>query len=195
MPNHGAFLRVLMQVLLKYVAARPLWWIAVGLYNLAKQTCTSKASCAQFDNFPGCFMLHVSHSLLFCRFLNRSPEESSSALRGRDKLACNPPSSLLAFSPVYRFCASEPAPRGPVMRAGPSARSAWFIVYLYCSQHLQSSPLRHALKIKLQPQSSHWLMRLTHIARERGVERVRTFLAQYGVSFLCLSDFSWVCFF
>lgn len=65
---------------------------------------------------------------------------------------------------------------------------------IYCLPVLFSAsskqPFETCPQNKAATAVSHWLMRLTHIARER----VRTFLAQYGVSFLCLSDFSWVCF-
>ncbi len=79
------------QVQLKYLAARPLWWIAEGLYNPPKQTCpaedTSKAGLYTFGWFP--WPLHATcYSLLFCCSLNR--QKSSSAFRGWDKLACNP---------------------------------------------------------------------------------------------------------
>lgn len=150
-----------------------------------------RQACTHLDDFPSRFMLHVSHSLLFCCSLNRQNPPLPSGVGISWPVI---PLVFAGFFTCIPILCLWAIPLGPVMKAGPSARSAWFIIYLYCSPHLQSSPLRHGLKMKLQPQSCHWLMRLTHIASERGVERVRTFLAQDGVSFLCLSDFSWVSF-
>lgn len=89
-PNHGALLH------------NPYWntW-QLGRYDGSRWAYITRRSkrallkthqrqpCTHLDDFPGRFLLHVSHSLLFCCSLNR--QKSSSAFRGWDKLACNPP--------------------------------------------------------------------------------------------------------
>lgn len=114
-----------------------------------------RQACTHLDDFPSRFMLHVSHSLLFCCSLNR--QKSSSAFRGWDKLACNPPRFRWLFH-LY----TDSVPLSHPARPCNESRAQHLFGLIYRLPVLFSASSKQPLETCPQNEAATAVMPLTH---------------------------------